>query len=281
MVAEMARVSQVVACFRMATVAKRRGPVPVQSVGRSLDLLDAVGAESVGLVALAERTGLGASTAYRLLSTLMEHGYVRRNPETGHFHVGYKLLDLAARAAHDTEALRAIVRPHLEAVRNTTDETANLVVPDGLTVVYIDQVESARAIRMFTAIGRRVAMHASASGKAILAFSSKSPLEGREIVNLEALTSHTLITLDGLADDLERTRSRGFAIDSEEYDLGVVCVAAPIIGHNGEPAAALSVSGPSERMRAADLDVLGAIVRNQAADASRELRAENPRLDAV
>jgi IclR family transcriptional regulator, acetate operon repressor len=266
----------------MAKAAKRRGPAPVQSVGRSLDLLDAVAAETLGLVALAERAGLGASTAYRLLSTLMEHGYVRRNPSTGHFHVGYKLLELAASAAHDTEVLRAIVRPYLDALRNATDETANLVVPDGVSVVYIDQVESARAIRMFTAIGRRVPLHASASGKAILASSSsKSLLADRETAGLAALTPHTLITSRALEHDLDRTRTRGFAIDNEEHDLGVVCVAAAIIGHDGEPTAALSVSGPSERMRAADLDALGAIVRTHSLEASRDLGAGSRPSDAA
>lgn len=257
----------------MAKTGNRRGPAPVQSVGRSLDLLEAVASENVGLVALAERTGLGPSTAYRLLATLMERGYVTRSPRTGRFRVGHKLVELAAVAARDSESLRSIMRPHLEQLRDATDETANLVVPDGVSIVYVDQVESSRAVRMFTTIGRRVPAHASAAGKAILASSPAVLLDERGAAGLERLTPHTLTTTRALAADLDVIRARGFAVDSEEYELGVVCVAATILGPDGEAIAAVSVSGPSERMRETDLDALGALVRDHAAQASRELGA--------
>ncbi len=255
----------------MAKTRSRSGPILVQSVGRSLDLLDAVAGESLGLVALAERTGLGPSTAYRLLATLMAHGYVSRSPETGRFRLGYKLLELAAVAARDSESLRATMRPHLEQLRNATDETANLVVPDGVSIVYVDQVESPRAVRMFTTIGRRVPLHASAAGKAILATSPTSLLHEREAAGLERLTPHTIGTLRALADDLELIRERGYAIDNEEYELGVVCVAAAVVGADGDAIAGVSISGPSERMRNTDLDALGWLVRDHVTQVSSEL----------
>lgn len=255
----------------MAKTAKGAGPTPVQSVSRSLDLLDAVASGNLGLVGLATKTDLTPSTAYRLLATLMDRGYVTRSPDNGRFRVGHKVLELAAVAASATDSLRAVIRPHLENVRNATDETANLVVPDGVSIVYADQVESARAVRMFTVIGRRVPMHASAAGKAILATSSRQLLEARLAAGLEALTPHTLATEHALQEDLDLTRERGYAVDSEEYDVGVVCVAAAITGPTAETVAAMSVSGPSERLRAAGLTEIGVVIREHALLASRAL----------
>jgi IclR family acetate operon transcriptional repressor len=264
-------------CFRMVKSARGTGPQPVQSVVRSLDLLDALGSESLGLVALAERTGLQPSTAYRLLGTLQRRGYVSRNLHTGQFRIGHRLLELAALATSASETLRATVRPHLEQLRDVTDETANLVVLDQLSIVYIDQVESPRAIRMFTSIGRRVPLHASAAGKAILAISSEALLNDRASAGLDRLTRNTLGSRQPLEQDLATTRDRGFAVDNEEYELGVVCVAAVIIGPDGGPAGAISVSGPTERMRDADLARLGKLVRRHAAEASSELGGSPPR----
>jgi IclR family acetate operon transcriptional repressor len=258
----------------MAKTANRTGPLPVQSVSRSLDLLDAVATGDHSLVALASKTNLTPSTAYRLLSTLMDRGYVARSAETGRFRVGHKVIELAAVAASATDRLRVLIRPYLESLRDATEETANLVVPEGVSVVYADQVESARAVRMFTVIGRRVPMHASAAGKAILAASPEGVLNARLAAGLEVLTTHTLATAESLRRDLDLTRERGFAVDREEYDLGVSCVACPITDARAHAVAALSVSGPSERMRAADLEALGAVVRDHARNASQELGAD-------
>ncbi len=257
----------------MAKTNDRRGPLPVQSVGRSLDLLEAVAEEELGLVALAERAGLGPSTAYRILSTLMERGYVTRSAQTGHFRLGSKLVELASAAARGNERLRAALHPHLRALRDETGETANLVVLDGRSIVYVDQVESSRAVRMFTTIGRRVPLHASGGGKAIAAFAPDALVGELVEHGLERLTPHTLATPQALRADLARVRERGYAIDHEEYEAGVVCVAAPIFGPTGEVIAAASISGPAARMQEHDLDTLGATVRRHTRRASAEVGA--------
>jgi IclR family acetate operon transcriptional repressor len=257
----------------MAKTNARPGPIPVQSVGRSLDLLEAVAEEELGLVALAERAGLGASTAYRLLSTLVERGYVARSEETGRFRLGHKLVELASAARQGNERLRAAIRPHLRALRDATGETANLVVLDGLSIVYVDQVESSRAVRMFTTIGRRVPLHASGGGKAIAAFAPPELLAELIANGLEPLTPRTLASARALRADLAAVRERGYAIDNEEYEAGVICVAAPIFGPDGEAVAAASISGPAARMQEHDLDALGAIVREHTRRASTEAGA--------
>lgn len=258
----------------MAKTNGRSGPLPVQSVGRSLDLLEAVAEEELGLVALAERAGLGPSTAYRILSTLMERGYVTRSPQTGQFRLGSKLVELAAAARQGNERLRTAVRPHLRALRDATGETANLVMLDGLSIVYVDQVESSRAVRMFTTIGRRVPLHASGGGKAIAAFAPGELVDDLLVHGLDRLTPHTLATAAALRSDLARVRERGYAIDHEEYEEGVICVAAPIFGPNGETVAAASISGPAARMLEHDLDALGATVLQHTRTASADVGAD-------
>ncbi|MEA2379503.1 MAG: IclR family transcriptional regulator, acetate operon repressor [Thermoleophilaceae bacterium] len=259
--------------FRMAETQHRPGPQLVQSVGRSLDLLEAVASEELGLVALAERTGLGPSTAYRLLATLSARGYVARSASTGHYRLGHRLVELASVAGRGSERISSAAQPHLQELRDATSETVNLSVPDGLAIVYVAQVESPRAVRMFTTIGRRVPLHACAAGKAILASSPQTLLDEVLGKGLTQLTRHTLATPDALAEDLELTRERGFATDREEYEEGVACVAAPIFGPGGEVVAAASVSGPATRMLEGNLEAIGDVVRAQALLVSAELGA--------
>lgn len=257
----------------MATTRPTTGRPLVQSVARSLDLLEAVSSDSeVGLVELAKRTGLQPSTAHRLLSTLVECGYVVQNSRTSRYRLTHKVVELAGSAEQRIERLRLAVRPHLQAVHDMTDETVNLVVLDRFTIVYIDQIESSRSVRMFTQIGASVPAHASASGKAMLAFLPDAAIEDLcARAPFEALTPRTRTTEAGLRADLARVHSRGYAIDNEENEEGVVCVAAPVFGSGGAVLAAASISGPAARMHRTDLGEMGEMIAAQMLDAAREM----------
>jgi DNA-binding IclR family transcriptional regulator len=250
-----------------------RHPAVVQSVVRSFDLLEAVAsADEAGLVDLANRTGLQPSTTHRLLATLIECGYVVQDPQTHRYRLSHKVVELAGGPEHRIERLRTAARPQLVAIRDATEETTNLCVMDRFTVVYIDQAESWHAVRMLTEIGRRVPAHACGAGKVMLAHHPREGIEGllgRE--PFERLTPHTLRTAAELEQELDRARARGFAIDDEEFEDGVACVAAPILGPRGEVVAAISVSGPAARLERADLAEIGKLVLEHVREISREL----------
>jgi IclR family KDG regulon transcriptional repressor len=245
----------------------------VQSLERAFDLLEALAAGGeLGVTELANRTGLVPSTAHRLLHTLTKRGYVTQSPETGRYLLGYKVVEVASGLEHRRERLRAVARPHLEGIQRATGETVNLVVLEADRVVYIDQVEGSRNVRMFTTVGTSVLAHSTGSGKAIMAFGPpEAPAALYGDRELEQLTRRTLTTLAALEDDFKRIRRRGYALDNEEHEEGVGCVAAAVFDHTGRPCAAISVSGPTARILHEHSSELGALLIERAALVSESL----------
>jgi DNA-binding IclR family transcriptional regulator len=245
----------------------------VQSVVRSLRLLEEIaGSAEVGLADLARATGLRPSTAHRLLATLIECGYVTQSAYSSRYRLGRRVLGLAGAMENRLARLRAAARPCLEQLREEFDETTNLGVLDRFSLVYVDQLESSRAVRMFTRIGSSVPAFATGAGKAMLAFQPDTTVEellARE--PFQQLTPNTIATAARLREELERIRRRGYALDREEYEEGVVCVAAPIFGEGGEVQAAVSISGPAARMQRLDLADTGERLARATLETSREL----------
>lgn len=247
----------------------------VQSLERALDLLEALAAGGeLGVTELANRTGLVPSTAHRLLHTLTKRGYVSQSSESGRYLLGYKVVEVASGLEQRLERLRVAARPHLERIQRATGETVNLVVLDADRAVYVDQVEGSRNVRMFTTVGTSVPAHTTGAGKAIMAAgppdAASALYGGRE--PLERLTPHTLVTLEALEDDFVRIRRRGYAVDNEEHEEGVGCVASAVLDHRGRPCAAISVSGPSARILPDK--ALGALLVEHAASVSAALGYE-------
>jgi IclR family acetate operon transcriptional repressor len=249
---------------------------PVQSIRRAFAVLEALadGGE-LGVTEVAVATGLTPSTAHRLLVTLVDCGYASQDPRSARYRLGGRVAELAARVPDRFGELRAAARPQLEALRGATGETANLVVPSDRDVIYVDQVEGTQSVRMFTEPGRRVPAHTTGAGKAILAQHDASEIARLYPGPLETPTRRTLATPAELAADLARARDRGYAVDDQEHEIGVSCIAAAIVDEKGRALGALSISGPSPRIVNADTAELGALVRQAADRVSRELRASS------
>ncbi len=245
----------------------------VQSVDRALDLLEALSAadNEVAITSLATRTNLHVSTVHRLLATLLRRGYVRQNPDTSRYYAGAKLATLGDGRSRLGE-LRLRARPILRAITEATRETANLVVIDDVTAVYIETVPSPQVVRLFTAVGNRVPLHATGAGKALLAALPASRREALiDRVELRPYTARTIVERPALRRALEEIKQRGYAIDDEEYDEGVRCVAV-IVGPAAAPVGALSISAPSNRLSRQRCAELAPLLARSAAELSEALR---------
>lgn len=246
----------------------------VQSLERAFSLLEALSRKPDGmqLTELAQVTGLHKSTVHRLLASLAALGYVKRPEEGGKYRLSLKLLELSGRLTENIDVLE-LARPHLEQLRDFSNETVHLVVRDGPDIVYIYKAESGGSFyRMFSRIGMRRPMYCTASGKSILAtLSDEEVLSVWKQSEIVPFTEKTVVTLDRLQADLQTVRARGFAVDDEENEVGVRCVAAVIYDYTGKGAAAFSVSAPVMRMGEERTEQLAARVLETRGRISAEL----------
>ena len=218
----------------------------VKSVGRALDVLDALAAsqEQLGIRELSAVTDLPSATVHRLVGTLVERGYVRQDPATRRYMLGAQLMRLGSSAGR---LLGAWVTPLLGQLVSASGESANLAVLESDQVAYVAQVPSPQRMRLFTEVGNRVPVHSTAVGKVLVAFRPRSV--ATEIVTrqgLPARTSHTITDADAFFAELDCVVERGYATDEQEEDEGVRCVAVPVFGV-GDGIAAVSLSGPASR----------------------------------
>ena len=221
-------------------------PRGVQSVDRALDILELLASRpgTLGVTEVAREVGLPAGTTHRLLVALAQRGWVRQDPGR-RYGVGP-----AAQRVGDASSreLATLALPALRAAVELSGETANVAGLEGDAMVYLAQSPSPHTLRIFAEVGRRVPLHSTAVGKVVLAGMDDAKADALlRAGRLEARTPRTLTTVEALEEELRRVRAQGFALDDEEQELGVRCVAVPV-GAGRWGALALSVSGPTERM---------------------------------
>jgi IclR family acetate operon transcriptional repressor len=203
--------------------------------------------QGMALSALAEEMGQSPSTLYRVLVTLEGRGLVEFDPEAQLWHIGARAFTIGARFLRRTSLVDR-ARPVMRRLMEETGETANLGVEREGRVLFLGQVETHAAIRAFFPPGTLSAMHASGIGKALLAQMEPGRLERQLQGGLEAFTARTITGRAALLEDLARIRARGYAVDDEERNTGMRCLAAPVFDANGEAVAGISVSGPVSRV---------------------------------
>lgn len=222
----------------------------VQVIDRSLNLLDALYSEArpMSLVELSRRLDLPKSTTMRLLMVLQRHRLVEKHAETGEYRLGLKLFELGSAAVAQLD-LADLAGQHLRELVSSTGETAYLSVLDGNEALTLERVDSAQAVRVPATLGRRSPLHCTAIGKVLLAYLPANRLMGvLGSARLKAYTPKTITSLARLREELRRVRERGFAVDDEEIEEGVKCIAAPVKDHLGRVAATLGILGPVFRI---------------------------------
>ncbi|MGH3664928.1 MAG: IclR family transcriptional regulator [Egibacteraceae bacterium] len=253
----------------------RRDGGVVQAVARALDVLEVLAAadRSMGVSDIAAATGLPAATVHRLLATLIVRGYARQDRGNRRYTLGSRLVRLGASAG---DLLGTWMRPTLLRLVELSGETANLAVLEDRHVVYIAQVPSRHKVRMFTEVGNRLMPHTTAVGKVLLAFRPRAVAE--DVLGRNGLPPHTPNSITDqrrFLAELDRVVQRGWALDDEEEELGVACLAVPVFGV-GSSLAAMSVSGPASRLNAARRERILPEMLRLAANASAALIDEAP-----
>ncbi|MYS19248.1 transcriptional regulator, IclR family [Streptomyces sp. DvalAA-14] len=241
----------------------------VQSLERAFDLLErmADAGGEVGLSELASTSGLPLPTIHRLIRTLLDRGYVRQQPNR-RYALGPRLIRLGESASR---LLGGWARPHLAELVEATGETANMALLDGDEVVYVAQVPSRYSMRMFTEVGRRDLPHSTGVGKALLA--ELPPEEVRALLartGMPAATDRTITEPEALLAELERIRAVGYAVDDNEQEVGVRCLAVTV--PDSPTAAAISVCGPSGRVTEAATEKIVPVLRDVARQLALALR---------
>lgn len=224
----------------------------VQAVTRALVLLEILAREdrAITLSELAKKAQLKPATTHRLLTTMMNRGFIEQDPVSSRYRLGIKTFEIG-NAALNVNDLRTISRPFLKSLAQQTNETTNLAILDGAEVVYIDQLESTNIVivKMFARVGSRGPAYCTGTGKVLLADLPEEELKKRLAqVEFIKFTEHTITDIDELIKALSQIRKQGYALDFSERDEGVICIAAPIRNFEKRVQAAISVSAPAHRM---------------------------------
>ena len=216
----------------------------IQSLARGLKVLEIMAEmnDGIGVTELADRLEVNKATASRLVHTLLDHGFVEQASDGRRFQLGPVLVQLS-RSVINRMPLRETAKPYLHKLVKITGECAHLAIYAQGQALYIDQVESDATLRVNAEVGHMAPLYCTALGKVLLAFGD-SPLPE----DLEMRTAATIITREKLVLELEKVRKQGFAIDDEEYDEGVRCIAVPVFDFRNKIVGAVGISGPAARV---------------------------------
>jgi len=253
---------------------KAAGKNTIQSLMGALDVLDALAAsDGMTLTELSVKLSRSPSTIYRILNTFAQRAIVEMDAAAQTWHVGPAAFRLGSSFLRRSSILERS-RPTMRALMESIGETANLGIEKSDHILFVSQVESRETIRAFFPPGTRSPLHASGIGKALLSLYSPERLTRiSRRKALEKFTKHTITDPQKLGQDLAEIRARGYAIDNEEREIGMRCIAAPIVDHFGETIAGISVSGPTHRMTEQRFETIGLKVKDAAASLSRGLGA--------
>lgn len=220
-----------------------------RTADRTLDILLCFTSETpaLSMTQISEMVGINKSTVHRLLATLEEKRFVRREPGTGIYRLGFRLLQMASLALEGI-TIRNVSLSYMKVLVEEFRETVDLAVLEGDEIVFVDSVESPQRVKLASYPGQHLPAYNTASGKAILAY---LPQE-EAIRNFYAFhpSVHTQMdeSLQLFIDDITESKKRGYALDCETFEQGITAIAAPIFGKDRKPIASLAIAGPAYRL---------------------------------
>jgi len=268
---------------RVPRPASRPSPYRVQVLDRALAALEILANRDgeCSLVDLCTEMKLHKSTVHRLAMVLEQHRLVDKNPDTGRYRLGLRLFEFGSKAIATLD-LRGRARPYLDRLQRQFGETVFFCILDDGQVFYMEKVESQQSVRTACTVGSRAPAYCTAVGKAMLAELAEP--EVGEVIRrwgLKAVTANTITKATALRAELRAVRSRGYAIDDEEKEVGLRCVSAAVRGHSGKLFAAMSVSGPAFRMTKERIPEVGQAVMRAVNELSAELGYEGAPLEVA
>ncbi|MHB1397209.1 MAG: IclR family transcriptional regulator [Trichloromonadaceae bacterium] len=228
---------------------KEKSEYIIQAVSHALDLLEQFHGEvdELGVTELSKRLKLHKNNVFRLLATLESRGYIEQNRATENYRLGLKSLELGQTFIKQMGLLRQ-AKPILEKLVGACNETSYVAIFKDGYIVYLDVVETDLTVRVVSRVGSRLPAYCTASGKVHLAHMSDEEVEALlPAKELKAYTPNTVVDRDKLTQELRKVAEAGYAVDDEEVDIGVRCIAAPIRDYTRRIVGAVSISGPAMR----------------------------------
>lgn len=245
----------------------------IQSVAHALDVLEEFKGDAIelGVTELSKKLKLHKNNIFRLLATLEARGYIEQNKSTENYRLGLKSLELGQTFIRQMGLLRQ-ARSTLEELASRANETSYLAIMRSNDVIYLDVVEANQTVRVASRVGLRLPPFCTAVGKVLIASDSEEELRKKLPEHLEKRTDKTITDAKVLIEHLKKVHKQGYALDDEEYEEGVRCIAAPVRDYTGNVVAAISISGPAMRMTDKKIvDDLVQAVRDGGEEVSRRL----------
>jgi len=245
----------------------------MKSLHKALDIIDAVSKlGSAGIREISSKTGFPPATTHRIASTLVKRRFFNQDPVAKNYSLSLRFLELGTKVQQQFD-LPSIARPHLQKLMSETGESANLAIGDDDSVVYLDQVQNDNSmLKIFTRLGTRVPLYSTGVGKMLLSRWSETELDAYlKRTQLTPYTPYTLVSRTQILKELDRISTRGFAVDNEEMEEGVRCVAALVFDHRQQVTAAVSISGAAMRITPDRIENFGEKVKKCALDISQDL----------
>lgn len=237
-----------------------------------MDLIFAAQGQSLSVAEISKEMGLPKGTSHRILSSLVDFKYARQDPLTKKYGLGARFLDIGS-PFEKRQTLRAFIAPMLRPLHSKVTETVSVAVLVKDEIEYIERYESEMILRVDIHVGTRFPAHCTATGKILLSALPEEELDLRlkQRKKLRKFTENSIGSLMGLKEALAKVRYEGVARDYEECLVGVHCIASPVVGRAGEVVAAVSISGPRERMTVEKMDELEPLLREATEGISHEL----------